>query len=471
MIPFPTIPEVENGQTLSAGQLNAYKSALEWLLAESHAPEALAGQMVEYSTNSTSSNNVVWEGYLYHQRDTLYYRLEGVEEGGGAGDSWNVRIDYYGNDSAWHTLVTLSVQGNWWQAREGTVSLASASMTVGRLIHYRIRFWCGDDDHWSKLRIWTIAERGAVTGWATPPTFAATTSSAAQLNTLRTDCNALHAGVVSPIAPLFASYHTSGRIEGDGDTSWHGFYAGIYRYRPERLSAGVQWYLWSTKPAQWRLRLRDTAGREATIYTSPEIQGASAYRWSTAEIDLTTGDAAAALTAAGITLSRGSYYRVILQMRKAEGTGHVLTVNGAFITRVSSGTPAGGWQALKLWAHGNNDVSPANLNKFSTDLTMLYSGGEQLWGECPAIWYNTGMHRMGGRHRKRWLNYVRKSSSNTPSIHYGVNFATGEDLPNQAGWLRYDMTQLGVPWGGAYVLEDVACAFESDEVIANVSEA
>jgi len=212
----------------------------------------------------------------------------------------------------------------------------------------------------------------------------------------------------------------------------------------------------------------DTAGNVADVYESGDLGTTGGVEEQVQEIDLTSGDAAAALAAAGITLTVGNLYRCAIRMKRTdEGDYEVLDMYGGMMIRTSQGTPDGLWVMPKLWTHLDTDVGPTNLNAYWTDLTLLYSGGEELFGDTPVLCYpptaGTWGRALHGIHRKRWLHYRCLDSDDAPRLYYGTNHTNSQTLTAGSGWQTYDLEQIaGLPYGATYWLSRTLVAFEAD---------
>jgi len=204
-------------------------------------------------------------------------------------------------------------------------------------------------------------------------------------------------------------------------------------------------------------------GNEATIYSVDDIDPTAEYAYQSIDIDLTAGDAATALAAAGITLTFGAGYLVTIEAKR-QSDDHALYIHRPVCLRTSDGTAGGSWADNKLWAHLDTDVGPTQINKVRADLLELYTGGaEELWGENHACYYEEDASPPGAVvHLKRYLVY-RWPTGGTPHIFYGEDFAEDYSLPSGEGWLTFDLGGLEIPWGGAYIVASPGGAFEMDE--------
>jgi hypothetical protein len=214
------------------------------------------------------------------------------------------------------------------------------------------------------------------------------------------------------------------------------------------------------------VRITDAAQNTAIVYTSDPVTAGVDYTYESADIDLTDGAPAAALTAAGITLTFGTGYLVTLEAVR-HSDANTLYLRRGVCLRTSDGAAGGSWANNNLWLAEQRNVGPTQINKVRTDLLELYTGGaEELWGENHAMRYVTDSERpCAGVHLKRYLMY-RCVDGETPTLQYGEDFALDYGLPTGTGWLSFDLTSIALPLGGAYIVADVETAFEADGVYA-----
>ncbi len=464
IIPFPKIPEVADGQVVGETYLMLLGRATDYLLGESHAAQTAWHVTAVLKRSEATYGDPGGNGayyYLYHASDTLVYAFWAGEDHGAK--TWYVKLEYYGDDSAWHEVEEWTgTEG--WEAEAGTLDLsAEANLTIGTIYPWRFQTKTSGGTYNTSLQVTQLATRTAVSGWTEPPAFAAATSDYADCNILRTDLDALYAGVVPSVNPLAMCEDTKKHTH-TADT-WQAFARFGYRYRPNGLHCSVMGNI-TTANWGWRVRFADSAGNEATVFDEDDIAGTGAYELRTADIDLTTGDAATNLAAAGISLVFGNGYIVTIEAKR-QTSSYTLYLKNAVVIRTSDGTPDGDWDVPELWVHGDTDLGPTGMNKFSTDLGLLYTGGdEELWGDHHASAYIDGEERpYGGVHRKRYLIY-RVVSGGTAQLLYGTSYATEYGLPTGDGWLTFDLTSLNLAPGSYYIVDDAQCAWESDSPYA-----
>lgn len=456
MLTWPSIPEVVSGQVLGATQLNIYKSGIEYLLGESHAPVPLALPL-STSERYQTTWGTVWQGYLYHWSDQLYYLIRLRNQG--SAYPARAQLVYLGDDGASHALFELAYIDNDWVVHSDTVDLSAApAMTKGRAYLWSWQTRTDQETYNTCLQVWATSERGVLVGWTTPPTFSETTSDSAQLNVLQRDLDALRAAHIAPVASL---HRVEDRIWENDFDYWHDAASSVWRYRPSRLQVRALLSASFRADVKWRVCFMDTAGHVATIYESDEIH-IELYEPVDIIIDMASPAVQAALAAAGITLTPGDYYAVSLGMKKVVESPDAFGFDNAFFCQLPTQVPAPGWVVPKRFMHGDTDISPANLNAYSVDLGLLGPGGsEEFWGEiAPA--FMVGLDPMYAYHRKRWLCYLHSEGAR-PQLHYGADVSTSLDLPRSTGWQNYDLTQVnGLAWGGLICVTGCTAAFECD---------
>jgi len=468
VIPFPRIPEVADRQIVGETYLTLLGRATDYLLGESHAAVAAPHATDQLERLEDEYGDPGGSGayyYLYHASDTLAYAFFAGNDS--AGETWYVKLEFYGDDSAWHTAEEWSGTEGFPHAEAGTLDLSGeAQLTIGTIYQWRFQTKTSDELYNTVLQVTQLATRTAVSGWTAPPVFAAATSDYADCNILRTDLNALYAGVVPSVNPLGMSEGAKEHIHTQDTYQAYSRFA--YRYRPDGLYCAVWGMIGGAQTWYWRVMFADAAGNEAEVYESSELAASGDYVAQSTTIDLTSGAPAAALAAAGITLTLGNGYLVTIEAKRTS-SDQTLYLKNAMVVRTSTGTPDGDWDVPKLWAHGDTDLGPTGMNKFSTDLALLYSGGdEELWGDHHAARSLDNDNAYGGVHRKRWLVY-RAVEGETPKLLYGSGYATEYGLPTCAAgageqWLSFDLRGLsGLAMGAYYYVTDAGAAWESDE--------
>lgn len=462
-IPFPTIPELANGMAVSAATLNyGHTAGLRYLLGESHAPYAL--MPVHYQVDIyRDDETTAWEGWLYHTSLSVVYGLQVCQDSAGKTAYW--RIQALGSDGNWRTMASGSNTSSTYVWTTGTINIAnvggndySAFHATGDVYRWRVQVWTSDETYHTKVGVWVLACRKAVTGWVAPHDFGAETSDAAHFNDLRTDLLALR-DVLPPVNPLGINGNPASRyITTGGETT---VVDGCYRYRPESLYTGARIKCPTNSKWRWQVDIYDTAGNTDRVYQSADIVGTGDEALDTKLIDVSAA-------VSNVTLTVGDYYRVRVSVERRIATG-TLEIGTCFAMRYSSGAPAAGWPALNAWAHGDTDLGPTELDKLSTAALMLYTGSEALWGETGCVHFTAiggATTRYTGPHRKRYLLY-RPATGSAPEIAYGDDWDEAQTLSTDAldnGWQWQDLAQYPIPWGGVYLVSGVEGAMEADSV-------
>jgi hypothetical protein len=450
MIRFPAIPTVETGHALGATILNSYNSGVRYLLGRSHEP--MPAQM-EIIGTTTSVTDVYIGSYFLPIRGNRFGYHYILNSGGGGGyvATLTVKVgatviftDSTAAGGSKSVAVT-DLDATTFGLVDGTIAQFNIYLkqSAGGASLASCRFW-EFNIHWA-----------AVTGWATPTTFAnAATSSAAGLNVLQTDLNALKTWRLSNAVALTTIpniFYTSG----SASSLAAGTFA--YRYRGDFLrlntwalsviGAAYHWR-WKVAAAKWGAGSADIVADSAWIE-----QTTDAGLWGT-EVSQATG-------ALGFTL--GDWVEIVFWVT---GTTVVnLAVKNYICQRYSSGTPLAGYTALTDWTEGDVTIGATKLNAISTDLTYFYSGAETLWGYCQASvnTYGLNQQRMMGIHTHRWLIYYAIQGQ-TPQLLYGPSFSRSVTLSIglASTWLVYDLESIGLAPGSIYELTLCYGAFESD---------
>lgn len=475
-IPFPVIPILEDDPVMavSAATIDkGHNSGLYYILGESHASMPAGPWHHEHRDEDSWYN--VCSVFLYHTSLTVWYGLNiKVDE---VGENWNYEISAYTDeDEHWHVMKTASAANDTtydWES--GVIDIAdtpegdlTALFPLNKIYEWRFRIERDESEHyWVHIDVWGLFCREAIADWNTPHTFMADEASAEEhFNDIREDLNWLR-DQLSPIVPFsFCRNTATGWKDDDAE---YAFIIGVYRYRPESLYGMIKVeFEYTGENFRLYMRVIDTAGNDAKVYESGNIASTGHDQVVEATVDLTTGDAATALTAAGITLTLGNYYRILVGIQEQEGDVNYRMEFGV-IARVSSGTPHASWVAPEEWAESDTDFGPTRLNRMKTDLELFYTGGgEVMWGESPSVlkWYPTISTRvLSTIHRKRWLLYHVYSDGTGPiKLWYGDDYDVSYELPDGEGWLNFDLTQLPIPWGSWYhLVGNTDGAFECDD--------
>ncbi len=463
MITFPFIAPAFDGMALSAGQLNVYKQALEYLLGEGHAPICLECADEHSHYEGESDAQPVWDGYIYHLLDNLHFTARFRHDYGEPTEKrWHARLQVYDDTKVWKDAW--SHEGgnslNWHNIDVGiALSPAIATMTKGKFYRWRVLTWVSNDGEMHvESQVWTVGElQDALPAvWVAPPIFSGV-SAAAQLEALRTDLQNLKALRTAPIV----SHTATPTLTLTTDHGWHTLLAGAYRYVPDGLTLGIYYQQGGSNADtnfEYRVLMQTFTGAEQTVVPATLVNcNTDSKRWLEQEV-----------TFSGITEpARRAPCRLLLQIAKGNGSDHQLSVKAGLMARRSSGTPAAGWQTIDPFGHGGTNASPLNMGRFSTDLQMLYDGAEALELYIPACRGQSFLDtkQQTGIHRKRFLIY-RHNENKSPRLYWGENLSENANLKVRSDkWNCQDLAQQQLPWGACYYIEDCNVSFESDEVI------
>lgn len=479
-VPFPSIPVVEDGQAFSASLFkDGYKAGIEALLGESHGSFALRHVRPEsadvYQTTWPVDPEVgqsIWKTWVRLTSFTFYYKLF-LRQNSGNGALhyyWRFILYDYGTEE-WYTIASGDGTDTSYANAESTADLETVSdgdggyvadhLAIGNIYKVYLQLKTETEAYNALCIPWEIGTRGAVSGWTAPPTFAAEESDAADVNIWRTDLNALHDALSGTNVPTAQPEKTFIATT----ETWQELMRAVYRYRKNKIRVAVAGSAWSDTTWQWRVVIYTAAlgGASAVVYTSEEITGdeaeeAEEYTWHEAVIDLTTGDAATAIAAAGFVLTRGVYRRIAIEFYSDGVAGRAWAI-GASIVRESDGVPGAGYGVPAIWEQGDQDIGPTKLNVYSGDLTALYSGSEALFFDSPAVSYVENGYGYTFVHRSRYLWYLAPDGG---TLYYGAGLADTYSLPASTAWVHVDLETIDIPYGGTYWAYGVESCLEAD---------
>lgn len=463
---FPAIPTFEAGQVFSAAVMrHGHAAAISYLFGESHASWPLAHVRPPSTDVYQSIYQTIWELWALQSSQVFYWRLlVKVNYGNAIDRTWSYRIQASPDGgTTWHDVRTESGAQNTYQLRQGTIDISALGLTIGQVYKWRLQVAVTNQPDPADCTVhcipWAMGTRKTVSGWTTPPTFTAGTSNPAHANTLTSDAQALYQALPpADAATSFPSLHTVTFSE-----TWEELTRAVYRYRPSSLYVAVLGSAWGDSSWQWRVKL-ETDSASAVVYTSGTIGGDEAtelseYSWdNNALIGLTTGAPAAALAAAGITLTLGEWYRVVVEVYSVSAPGRAWAA-GAAIYRVSGNVAGAGYTVPHLWAHGDQNIGPTYLNQYAASLTALYSGAEQLHLDTPAVDVVADGSGHALTHRRRYLRYRAPKQAR---IYYGAEMDRTYDPPASEEWASIDLDSIDLPYGAIYWVTGAEACMESD---------
>lgn len=449
MLQWPNIPLVADGQVAGATMLQSLTRATNYLAGEYH-----GGYSAEWcrprDASTTSYSTKLYFRSQYRKGQAAYWlSVSSVN----AGQGYSIEFSYYGDDDAWHVPTGGTVSSSGPQAMlTGTFDLSSeAQMTERRVYRWRMRAKMTNSGQSASLRLWRWVERYAtVDGWQGPSVFTATTSSAAEVNLLRGDLNALYqyrcGGAVSLLAcePKLS-------LTTDMET----YQRTAFRYRHDTCKLAIRgnagWF--------WQVALTDTAGTREVIWSSGQEttpNGLGNYGWVSQDLTLSA-------LVSSITLTPGAVYRLDVDVKRPDSVYG--SVEGLMVSFASDGSNDGSWATPREWQPLDTVLGPTNMNAYVTDLSLLYSGGPMaLWGESPmVIETDTGLlieaSMYTGVHRRRFLIY---EEDDQPTLTYGPTLQYTYQLPGEAGVHSFDMTSIDILPGTPFCVSGVDYALESD---------
>ena len=137
IVTWPNLTQFTN-RILSAAQLRDYSDAVNQLLAESMASQALQHCYEFAPSSSYSSYQVAGDWYQYHQANTVFYRVY-LKNESAIGTTY-ARF-YYVDGAGAETAIgsEFSVYGSSWGLCTGTIDVSGLGLTVGQPYRLRLR--------------------------------------------------------------------------------------------------------------------------------------------------------------------------------------------------------------------------------------------------------------------------------------------------------------------------------------------
>ena len=460
MLPeFPRIPQLVDGMALSAETLNSYHRGLQFLLGR--AREARIAHQTSHAgmTTTSTSDTVMRSGYAPTVGTTLRLKIGFRTLTGGTW--WNGTIQVY--TTAWQTVWSGFGNADTWTMTPETVSLSGVSgLEQGKICQWRILLRASGTAGEVGVKIWNWAIAATATGWTTPPTFTAGLSSAAQLNIIRTDLNALRAWDPG-YSHLLSTPRTGTYVDAD---LWHTFTGMSLRWKTgqqNRFSVELGGYVADNADhtrqnwVQWGVNRSEEGGGQEALFEQTlwrEDFGAGEYTRFTATPSETG--------------TSGKYYQYNFWVRIHNETTpppsyNTVKARMAQVQRILPPEPSASWPTLVDWVHGDTDVGPTNLNKLRTALLALYTGGvEDLMPEIPI----EGGGELVGVHSRPWLVY-KAPVGKSVMLYYGPDPVESYGLPECTKTNRWQSFYLNglkkMTPGSRYTVEGVDYAVEADE--------
>lgn len=446
------IPEVEDGQVVSASVMNTYGRYLAALLSESKAPYS-AQKTKNNTTRKATTYGTVETHYLIHSKNTMFYwvclRVS-------AGTGYCRFVDH---DTGYVYLELSTTVLTGWDLRWGTVSGAFSAKNNGDIVTIDVQTKATTANATITIKLMGVGQVGVINTWNPLPNFTdGTTSKAQDLNDLRDNLRRLENSYVPNMNPLLASEPQKAL----GSDSWVDVMNATIRYRPDDLIAYVEWKGGGGTGVQWRVLLYNWADPDTVVatYTKSGMGIAGDWAWSGSTIPWDT-----------YGFTEGNWIRLRLQGYNDSGTADIRRVvfyrNSDLVTDANWAAPQH-WQANSA---NDDDMHHSELIKLSTDTQMLYNGAEQIFPErlatlpSPSTTEGDAKDRsFTGIHRKRWLACKAHSDKETPSILYGAGLAEAIDLPynSHKDWQIYDLDEYPeLNYGTVYVVTGADVAIES----------
>jgi hypothetical protein len=446
------IPEVEDGQVVSASLLlNAHTRYLTALIGESHGAYS-ATKMQGNESTSSATYATKQTMYLVHSKNTLFYAIA-MKTTGGTGYCRIVDAD---DATVYQELTTTSAA---WELKAGTTADAFIAKANGDIITLAIQAKVSSASYTCQIKVFAVGQQGGTVTWSRPAFTNATTSSAADFNTVRTALRALENSRISNMNCLLASAPS---VELTPSDTWVDVMECTLRYRPNDLYVYIERQGGAGNGINWRVIFYNATAHETevTTFTKGWTGTPAAYAWS-----------ANAIPWDGYGFTLGDWVRCRIQGLN-DDTGVAGYIRRVVVFRHSDMVPVVAWQAPNVWAEGDTDLGNTQLDKVGADIDELVDGGdEELWGQSiatlasPATGAGDAEDRtFTGIHRRRWLCCKAHSSSETPAILYGDGLAESLALSynDDYDWQVYDLEEYPqLMYGSVYMVTGSDVAFET----------
>lgn len=445
MIQFPSIPKVETGKALGATVLNSYHKALRYGMAQSHEPQVLQLS----ADGATYSANWQWlhTWFIPHFGNRISFRYRIRCSGGVYGSSvdLDLRVDVGGTEIVVYSDNTGSDK---WMAVD-SLDITGLGLNYGTTYAWKLYYKRSGSDDWVYCTFWELDEYDSSisSDWMAPPAFTENAiSSAAYFNRIKDDLEILNYYRMDIPKGLMAC---PAGFSSNGSSSWITLGTFCYRYRPDKLRVNVWCNAMAGKQWGFLATAQRWGGAEFDIF-GPQYQtqpGDDGIWGVEGNVDMTVHG-----------LTRGEW--LLIRIKVVGNPQLNLKLPGRCICeRYSSGVPATGWQPLADWAEGDSNIGSTRLNKLSTDLNALYSGGvEALWGQMMGTGFSPSFRHVGCFIR-RWLHYLPAAGQQT-SIAYGPNLTRTISLGTGTNWQVFDLESTEIPIGSLFELNGCQTAFE-----------
>jgi len=463
---MPQIPAIANGQLLGAEYLNQFGRSLNWLLGWSHT--AVTGSSVHFTRNTTStSGHWGWRGWGLCVGDAMHYAIVLRNVWYATDTVAELRIHAGGS---WVTATTVTHTGDTSTVYQGSVDISGLGLVEGE--HYEVRwlFRTTNSDHQASFtHYWTSFQRDISGDWTTLTAFTERQSDAADFEQLRTNIELLRDQAPQINALFNHGWDTAPALDswmvGGTRLEWSTWQTAVLRRQHRYLYVAGYWTAFGDH--DWRVRVAHPVGTSLSVaYTSPSL-----FHFDNAKEFGTVID----LDAEGVP--HGELFRANIQTRELSGWG--LRVHRAWFINYSDQVPDAAWLVPTVFAHGDQTVTPDNLNRWITNANLLYDGAEALLGEARVVGYGArqplqsqeGPQILSGTRQHRWLRYRCLGPGVTrPHLHW--NFDTALDEPHvpeqlqalpyeQNEWITFDLSSVQeLPRGARYCVDHVRVAYE-----------
>ena len=457
MLPsFPVIPEVINGQVLSATTLNTYHEGLRYLLGISKERRGVQKGTTLWQTIGT--NTTIYSGYApligWQVSYDMWFK----------GGSWSWQIQVYADSGGWRTATS----GSGVSHAIGRVSFTALApyLTEGRIYKWRI-LASGTS---AAASVWHLSiVPSSAPGWTAVPTFTDdTVSSATEINKLRTDLNALNDWQGGYGVPTESANPVVWV-----DKNWYTFYRGSFEWIPGMsmyCSLETKGYISrSDQVIDWQVNLNRPV-RDGDYWQSENL-----YTRQFTKTDL-AGDYKRYETvipsSAFGTMTPGTIYSIVFILFIEIAGGHdqdgdSIWARRPIMHRIMPATPRSGWPSLGQWNEGHW-ISASRLNAIGTGLTNLYVGGANaIRPRVPIIATGTSVPVMH-IHQRPWL-VVRANPGSELKVWYAGKVGSYTEsftvkAQEEGVYTSIYLDQFRpLTYGSRYLLEGGTWSSEADE--------
>lgn len=447
MIPFPALPELTDGDRLSAGlYMKVLARRNHWLYGHAHAVNGLQRVAECVSTG----DEVVWTGETPYrsQHPTINFSARiNISSGAGA------RLDYYNSSGTWTNIATDANTGDRWfnGVENNTFDASGYSLPADGILVLRFSISVGS-------ALVYRAYMSGTTGFATWPGTLPTFVDGAGNEPDEDDFNALRS--MGEYLNDCAEKPRLGTAIGTGSHTQTDAYEPLY-----------QWTFTYTGTQKLVVNL-DVAdidtGDHVYVYLNNEKYPSSGSRLATLADITSNGNHSADYDLSTLGLSKGTRYQVEIGTYNSGANGATVTVNNVILGDLVGATRT--YSIKGDWEHSDRPTA-AQLNAVTNDLNQMYPASDR---ESPifsshllAPWqltveedggtgistYHYSAHGIRLCHVHRYLRY--RGAGKIISLD-GANEVSLSDTEPSGGPQVFDLDSIKswLPYGEQYLVQD-----------------